>query len=63
MRYFKIMIDGATLCCIETEIEISFNNINEVLTKLGIQENKTIEKIIEVDKKEAYEWYEVVQYK
>ena len=62
MRYFKIMLDGATLCCIETEMEINFNNINGIIERLDFQENEQIEKIIEVDKDEAYEWYDVINY-
>ncbi len=63
MRYFKIMFDGATLCCIETALEINFINVDEVLKDLRIKNGSPIEKIIEVDKNEAYEWYDVVEYK
>lgn len=63
MKYFKIMMDGATLCCIETKDEISFDNVYGVLNKLNLVAEYPIEKIIEVDKQEAYEWYEVINYK
>lgn len=51
MKYFKIMVDGVTVFCIETD-----KNLHETLEKLSI---KNIEKIIEIDKEEAYEWYDV----
>lgn len=61
MRYFKIMEDGATICCIETDIEITTANVESVLTTLNY-EFQSVEKIIEVSESEAYEWYEVVHF-
>lgn len=60
-KYFKIMEDGATIACIETESYITLSNVKEVLYSIGIKCGD-IEKIIKIDKEEAYEWYEVSRY-
>lgn len=60
-KYFKIMIDGATDCCIETEKEINFDNVYNILQSLNIHSKYSIEKIIEIDRDEAFEMYDVVK--
>lgn len=61
IRYYKIMIDGATLCCIKTNIEINMANIDEILSELEIVKDGDIEKIVLLDREdEAYEYYDDV---
>jgi hypothetical protein len=60
-KYFKIMEDGATLCCLETDLYVNMENVKEILSSLKI-ECGDIEKIIKIDAEEAFEWYEVTRY-
>jgi len=62
MKYYKIMIDGATLCCIKTDLIIDFDNINSILSDLKFESLESIEIIIELDAEEAYEYYDVIDY-
>ena len=59
--YFKVMEDGATIACIQSDVVIDNNNINQVLDELSVTFG-TIEKIIEIEHEEAYEYYDVINY-
>lgn len=62
MKYYKIMVDGATVCCIRTNSLINLNNAKNILSTIGINIHYEIEKIIIVDEKEAYEYYDVIEW-